>query len=63
MNKFLLFCVAVVICRVSAIGPIGSFGIGNLGKVPKCEPSPTTTSGTYGIQHTGDFTVTKFRTM
>lgn len=54
MNVFAVYCVAAVLSRASAIGPIGSFGIGNLGKVPKCEPSPTTTSGTYGT-HTGTY--------
>lgn len=51
MNIFTAYCTVVVISQVSAIGPIGSFGIG-IGKVPKCDPSPTTTSGTYGT-HSG----------
>lgn len=49
MNTFTVCFVAAVLSQVAAIGPIG---FGNLGKVPKCEPSPTTTSGTYGT-HTG----------
>lgn len=53
MNIFTVCCMTVLTYQASAIGPIGSFGIGNLGKVPKCEPSPTTTTGTYGT-HAGD---------
>lgn len=49
MNLFAIYCVASVIYQVSGIGPIG---FGNLGKVSKCEPSATTTSGNYGT-HSG----------
>lgn len=54
MNSLLVLGSIVVACfvlSVSAIGPLGGFGVG-VGS-SKCEPSITTASGTYAV-HKGE---------